>query len=196
MAGRKRPPPPPADINDWHASPVAAASPDFDRLLHVQFVVRDLGRALARGEDVADDVAALYRAATKREEDKDARRSLMISVAMVAKHDDATWGAISGSGDGQGLTGKVTDRQLADLVIGYLARPPFNLTAAAERLQKYPADVALAVRLWRRGRGRPKRGEPAGSKWAAIATLLRLAGLGTVDEEIIERYWVAHGVDL
>ena len=186
------------DMLDWMQSSIAQQSgAAFDHLLRVQMVVRDLGRALARGENVADEIDELYERATGHQEMTNARLSLIASVKSVANHSDADWARTLGSYDKTKHVPAVvpTDEELADQVIGCLRRPPHRLDAAAGRLHKQSTAVALAVRLWRGKRGRRKTGSPKGSKWRALSDLMLLAGFGGrgSDEKALENIWLDHG---
>jgi hypothetical protein len=162
-----------------------------DELIRVNIFVRELWRALDRGEDVDERARALYRAVTGRHDDTEARRVVISAIQRVARHTDAHIGAMLWGGDPQRVP-TATDVQIAGLVCLDIRR----LGEPAARLEKHPSAVALAVRQWRRGRGRPSRGGPArpvGSKWSAVAAVLQLAGLGKLDEKAVEQLWKTHG---
>jgi hypothetical protein len=147
---------------DGHEDPYA-------RLVKVLLRVTELGRALARqqpqvadGRDVRELIDRLYRAAEGHSEDALARRALMNAVAVAATR-------ASVDDDDESICRRVcADRRLPE--------------AMAEILECEPAKVAHAVRLSMRGPGRPRIGEPRGSKWGAMAELAKLVGLPVVDE--------------
>jgi hypothetical protein len=162
-----------------------------DQLIRVGIFVRELWRALDRGENVGARVGALYRATTGRHDTTEARLMVVVAIQRVAQRTDAQIGAMLWGGDPRRVP-TATDVQISMLVCMQIQQP----RDAAKRLAEHPAAVASAVRKWRRGRGRPKVGEPAGSKWFAIAKVLGLAGLGNVDEKAVKQLWKEHGLKI
>jgi hypothetical protein len=80
-----------------------------------------------------------------------------------------------------------TDGRIARLVlVGFKHAFPDE----TERLHGRPnheAMIAGAVRAWRRGRGRQRRGEVR--KWIAVGAVIEAAGLGTLDERALQKLW-------
>lgn len=162
-----------------------------EELIRVDNFVRELWRALDRGEDVNRRARALYRVVTGRQDDTEARRAVIAAIQRVARRTDAEIGAVLWAGD-PGRAPTATDAQIGGLVCLDIRR----LGDASTRLEAHPSAVALAVRMWRRGRGRPSRGvtgRAVGSKWSAVAEVLELAGLGRLDEKAVEQLWRTHG---
>lgn len=157
------------DECDGHAA-------SYTRLVRVLARVTELGRALARGHErladgrnVRDQIDHMYRTAEGYTEDTLARRELIGAVATAAATCDA-------SDDDASLCRAVC----------YDPRIPLDV---AELLEAEPAKVALAVRMWMRGSRRPRKDEPKGSKWAAVADVARLAGLPVTDAMSNEDAW-------
>lgn len=157
------------------------AMESFARLMTVLDRARELGLALSRGEDVADQIGALYRAATGRQSETEDRRRILIAVAHVARRSDEHWSVVLGR--------PVRDSDLAHLVLYQIEVGSEQL---ATRLSNHPHAIARAVKLWRRGAGRPRKGEPTGSKWEALATLIRFAKLGNLDPKAVEQLAKEH----
>lgn len=153
----------------------------IDKLLHLRIVVDELYKAVERGDDVTDRVNVLYRAATGRADDTDARRNLMVAIGMTANHTDEEYEQLLGI--------DVTDEVLCDFVCGYLEGE------TRDRLRQHPVEVSQAVRSWR-AKGRPKRGERRVGKWEAVAALIQIARLGsaTFTAENAEQIWKEHGL--
>lgn len=166
-----------------------------DQIIHIEGVIADLWRALDEDEDTSIAIGLIekiYAAATGRIDDNDARRLLIWSISVVATWSDAQYGRRllnrvprKRKAKDKRRSANATDEQLAGLVRLQWRRYP----AHAERLRSDPSCVARAVRLWRRGPGRPRFDAPSGSKWAAVAEVIKLAGLGAVDEKAVEQFW-------
>jgi hypothetical protein len=163
------------------------------RLSRVESVVSDLWRQLASGQNVDARIDVLYRAATGRHDESDARLELMFGIAgvahsmswnerMLADTDpDPVYRAIAES------HANPTDGRISWLV---LVRFKHAFPDETERLHGRPnheAMIADAVRAWRRGRGRQRRGEVR--KWSAVGAVIEAAGLGTLDERALQKLW-------
>jgi hypothetical protein len=59
----------------------------------------------------------------------------------------------------------------------------------AAKLAEHPKEIRTAIRAWRRGAGRPRKGEYQGSKWDAIDTLCEFVGIPEHDKAAIEKAW-------
>jgi hypothetical protein len=162
--------------------------PAVNHLIDVESVVRKLWRALACGKNVDNRARALYRAATGRHDDTEARRMVIAAIQQVAWPTDQRVDALLWGVNSRRLP-IATDTLITSFVCMQIPR----MKDAVARLKENPAAVATAVRKCRSGRGRPKAGGPAGSKWSAIAEVLQLAGLGKLDEKAVEQLWKEHG---
>ncbi|HEY1555815.1 MAG TPA: hypothetical protein VGF94_13345 [Kofleriaceae bacterium] len=137
------------------------------------------------GENVDKETNALWRAMTRAKGDDDNDRREIVWAIACAAH-DPFWTV------GGHVWPDNTDE-------GLCRRVRFTLGVLALELDDHAEDVARAVRLWRRGRGRPSKRSPAGSKWEAVATVLRDAGRGNGSingAKNVEQLWKEHGVEL
>lgn len=147
--------------------------PDARRLVRIGNVVRDLWGRLADGEDIGDRLDTLYEAATGRTDATDASLELMLAIHIAARSYNAAR----------------SDTLSVRLVHSQIER---DYPVEAKRLRGHDRLIVEAVRAWRRGRGRQRRGLPR--KWGAVAAVLKAAGYTDrdgeqLDERRLEQRW-------
>lgn len=189
----------------------------YSQLLAIQDAITELGNALARGEDVGARVDGIFRATTGTQAVTDDRRRVIIAIASVAQHSDEAWSRNFDEWRNEAIAiaddeaeqlqhhefasrfvrrergAPITDDDLAWLVCRQLE---LERSEVAARLRSHSATVALAVRLWRRKAGKPRKGEPRGSRTVVLAEILQLGGLGKIDAKTVEQLLRDHPVKI
>lgn len=59
----------------------------------------------------------------------------------------------------------------------------------AAKMVNHDDEIRNAIHAWKRGTGRPGKGEYKGSKWDAIAKLCKLVGIRDRDPATIKKAW-------